>query len=218
MREPFIATSLAMTLFGYAALRQRRSRSALAALAGGIVLGLLVSPPFGLLIAGVAALFLLVETKVPSAVRWSIVAVLCLVAILAIGLTVRSWSTLREAPQDGPLDMLGWWMASGARFQTYRLERASGWVQEMLRDRIPEWSHPFLVTFYGTVQPLLPAALTDNTSVPMIRGVAIWRALGWFLMLIPLIYGLGAVVRTPSGRSDAVRPPCWPSSSLPPPC
>jgi hypothetical protein len=45
---------------------------------------------------------------------------------------------------------------------------------------------PFLIV-YGVVQPFLPAALI-STGIPIWKGIAIWRALGWTFMLAFLIY------------------------------
>src|SRR3972149_6048664 len=49
----------------------------------------------------------------------------------------------------------------------------------------PAWSHmPFLVA-YGVLQPFLPAGLLED-SLPIWRAIAVWRALGWTLLLVLL--------------------------------
>jgi hypothetical protein len=42
---------------------------------------------------------------------------------------------------------------------------------------------------YGVLQPFLPGALLDQ-GIPFWKGIAIWRAVGWTLMLPFLIVGI----------------------------
>jgi hypothetical protein len=57
----------------------------------------------------------------------------------------------------------------------------------------PDWSHALILMAFGTAQPFLPAALLDN-GLPIWRFIAIWRAVGWtimlaFLLLAPFLAG-----------------------------
>ena len=66
------------------------------------------------------------------------------------------------------------------------------------RQRIADIHHhreaiPFLLS-YGIFRPLLPAALIAD-GLPLWRGVAIWRALGWTALLAMLIYASYLVLR-----------------------
>ncbi len=199
MREPFVATALAMGLFGYDAVRHRETTSGFIGLAGGLALSLIVSPPFSLMMLVALGLALLVESGVSRAWRWTVLGLVLLLGIAAAALSARAWSTIVDTPRASPLDLITWWLTSGAEFQIERLELASGWVEAIFRVT-PVWLHPALVVFYGVTQPLLPAAIMDNTSVPLMRGVAVWRALGWFLLLIPLTYGALAALASREGR------------------
>jgi hypothetical protein len=54
--------------------------------------------------------------------------------------------------------------------------------------RMPDWLHfPFLI-IYGVLQPLLPAALVAYYSGWLPYAIAIWRALGWTLLLGGFLY------------------------------
>ncbi len=78
------------------------------------------------------------------------------------------------------------WMREVVRWDMYLTVRWSGMVQAQL-ENIPKNLHlPFIVV-YGLLQPLLPAAIT--ASGPWIwRGLAIFRSLGWYVLLPLLIY------------------------------
>jgi len=71
-------------------------------------------------------------------------------------------------------------------YQNYMTELASGKVQAIF-ERTPQWFHvPFLV-IYGVFRPLLPAALAATGNL-LWQGIAIWRALGWTVLLFLLFY------------------------------
>ena len=193
MREPYIATALAMALFGYSAVRHEARRTGIVALVGGVALSVIVSPPFAVLILASLGLALLLEAHLLRAARWGIVAGVLLLGIVAGALSVRGWQTTATGRDKSLLAVLTARLSMAPEFQIERLEQGSGWV-EAIFERTPDWAHPGLVVFYGVTQPLLPAAVADNTSVPLMRGVAIWRAAGWFLLSIPILYGLLAAV------------------------
>jgi len=78
-----------------------------------------------------------------------------------------------------------WWLDS-AKQQAYISLHASGWVARLF-EHMPQWSRiPFLVG-YGAFRPLLPAALVAD-GLPIWRGIAIWRAVGWTALLALVIY------------------------------
>jgi hypothetical protein len=49
----------------------------------------------------------------------------------------------------------------------------------------PDWIHTPILLAYGVLQPFLPGALLDQ-GAPFWKGIAIWRAIGWTILL-PLI-------------------------------
>ncbi len=203
MREPYIAAALAMALFGYSAVRHGARRPGLVALVAGIALGLMVSPPFAVLILAALGLGLLLEAHVSRAVRWGVVAGGLVLVLVAGALSVRGWRTTAVDGDRSFLAVLSSRLAMVPSFQIERLEQGSGWVAAIF-DRTPDWTHPGLVIFYGVTQPLLPAALADNTSIPLMRGVAVWRAAGWFLLAIPLVYGMLAAATREGRRQRGV--------------
>jgi hypothetical protein len=126
---------------------------------------------------------------------------LLLVAILVIeSAAITNWRFLRSRRMwvvlgallilgIGVLIVLGYgsqyWLEAG-QWQRYINANASGWVERQFR-RMPDWTHvPFLV-MYGVLRPLLPSALIASAA-PAWRLIAIWRALGWTLLLVLLCY------------------------------
>ena len=103
---------------------------------------------------------------------------------------IAVWFALGQfAPEkiSNPIAMINWWINKSADWQAHLTERASGKIQAIF-DRTPEWSHAYLLLVYGIAQPLLPAALVVTSQAPIWQGIAIWRALGWTILLILLLY------------------------------
>jgi hypothetical protein len=168
----------------------------------GLGLGLGFSPPFALLtLAIIAGWWTWDRGRAARTRAWTAV-VLVALGVLALMLTARAWAALSGGPQGGMLEVLRWWLESGARYQLHILERESGWVQKIF-GMIPEWSQLPLATAYGLVQPFLPAALMDSTSKPLVRVIVSARGLGWFLMLPLLLYSSVASLRSQGWRSSA---------------
>ena len=63
---------------------------------------------------------------------------------------------------------------------------------------------------YGIVQPFLPAALGDASGAAVWRGIAIWRAVGWALLLPLMIYAPLRAIR----RIDREQRPGWSTRRL----
>lgn len=202
MREPFVITGLALALLGYLWLRHERRRSGALALASGLILAVLVSPPFGALAGLVVGGAWLWEGDRRLWRGWWLVLAVAALVLLAGTLTLGAWAQVGGWESGGPLDVLGWWLVSGARFEQFKLQQASGWVQFVF-ERVPVWAQTPLVTLWGLAQPFLPAALADNTAAPLFRGLVIWRALGWFLLLPFLFYAPLAALRREGPRGLA---------------
>ncbi len=76
------------------------------------------------------------------------------------------------------------WLIDSSRWDISLMENASGriqWELELLGDK---FQAPFIIT-YGLAQPVLPAAII-YPGIPLTRAVAVFRALGWYL-LVPLM-------------------------------
>jgi len=96
--------------------------------------------------------------------------------------------------------MLSWWLRKSAQLQAYVSEHASGWMQKIF-DETPQWLQlPFLLA-YGVVQPFLPAALAAGSEAPIWRWIAVWRALGWTVLLAFLAFAPVFALRMRSKRA-----------------
>lgn len=189
MREAYTVTLAAAAFYGLARFWQERSAAGAAWLLGGLALCLPLSPPFAALLLGMLA----VEALALDGWRalrhrrlWLALGVLALVAALGIWL---SWGRIAPEGISNPAELLAWWFKQSAKWQAHLTRKASGWMQRTFRV-VPEWSRLPLLAAYGLVQPFLPAALLED-GIPLWRGIAIWRALGWtallpFLLAAPL--------------------------------
>ncbi len=197
MRESFLIAALAASLYGYALFRAGEQRTGIATLLVALALTALLSPPYAFLFA-----VTLLMAGIWEGSRGGARLFLAIGAVVAVALvlTVVAWSQIGNAPQSGPLGIVGWWVNSGASFELQRLESGSGLVQKYF-DLAPEWAHMPMATAYGLIQPFLPATLMDATSLPLPRVLGVFRGLGWFVLLPLLIYAPFAAVRAKGWRS-----------------
>ncbi len=86
----------------------------------------------------------------------------------------------------------GWyWLKESLSYEFTMAVSGSGWISALLTQYGEQFKLP-MITFYGLTQPLLPAALVDS-SLPIWKGIAIFRAAGWFFIIPFLLYGFMAV-------------------------
>ena len=86
----------------------------------------------------------------------------------------------------------GWgWLKNTLYYDAYLTESESGMVAYIIKIIGTQWRIPF-VLLYGLIQPVLPAALVYQ-SLPIWKGIAIFRAVGWYVAIPFLLYGIGAV-------------------------
>jgi hypothetical protein len=85
------------------------------------------------------------------------------------------------------------WLRSSAAWDALLTERASGWMQLIIETVGKRYRVP-VFTLYGLAQPLLPGALIE-TAIPLARAISVFRAVGWYLLLPVLAYGLLASIR-----------------------
>ncbi len=80
------------------------------------------------------------------------------------------------------------WIDAVLHWDTLQTVAASGRIQFQL-EAIPKFLHFPFILIYGLFQPVLPAAIA--APAPWIwQGLGIFRALGWYLLLPMLAYGL----------------------------
>jgi hypothetical protein len=89
----------------------------------------------------------------------------------------------------------GWiWLKDTLYYDSFVTESESGLIAYIL-DIVGEGLRFPFVLFYGLIQPVLPAALVYQT-LPVWKGIAIFRAGGWYLAIPFLIYSIFAVYRS----------------------
>jgi hypothetical protein len=197
MREPFLMTFIAMAFYGLVEWQDSRSR--LSWLWMGLALGgmLLVSPGFALVTLIIAAGWLYFSGDGRS-IPWQAVAVALGVFVLAFFAVSLSWDSLVAAQGGGFLGIIGNWARETSKWNIYILEGGSGPVQVVFDNSPVALRMPF-VAIYGILQPVLPAAIFDNTSIPFWQILGIVRALGWYLLLPFLAYAPIAVSKIQNG-------------------
>lgn len=205
MREAFTIPFAAAAFYGLARYRDDRSVSSVLWILIPCLLTYFLSSLTAVLLLGCLALAALGMLKFGSKTiyqhRWFWLALLLLAVIGLAGL----YAALREvvpARITNPVAMLNWWLHKSASFQAYTSRHASGWMQKIFKFT-PEWSHLPMLLAYGVVQPFLPAALVASSQAPVWRAIAIWRAVGWTLLLGFLAFAPFHALRRNGERSLA---------------
>ncbi len=191
MREAFTISLAAAAFYGLLLYLQERSWSGLVWVLAALLLCLPFSPPF----AGLLLLMLVILAIVaaPDVILGQLRGqprlwvVLALLAVLVLAGLWFTWGNFAPEGVSNPFELVSWWVKKSADWQAYLSEGASGWVQKIF-DSTPEWTHAPILLVYGIVQPFLPAALSDATGALIWRAIAVWRAVGWTLLLVFLIY------------------------------
>jgi len=198
MREPYLLAFSAFALWGFVnsgvqGLAPANSDSKLSYsrvwLALGIVGMLFVSPVVALMTLVIFAGWMYFGSERGRFSWW---AVAILVAVFVAGLFILSSALDRQGNLGGgtPVGIINNFMREAVKWDVYQLERGSGWVQKLF-DEMPEWLRLPFVMIYGVLQPVLPAALVEPTTL-IWKIIAILRALGWYALLPVLILSFAA--------------------------
>lgn len=200
MREAFVIPLAVIAFYGLACYQQEPCRRSLGWLVIPVLLVLPFSPPYATALAGFLALSSLSslssfirERRLSRTRDWLVLAGIGL--LISIGL----WLALKQFAPDritNPVAVLSWWVKKSADWQAYLSQHASGWMQKVFKTT-PEWAHLPLLIGYGVLQPFLPATLIAHSNAPIWTVITIWRAAGWTILLVFLLY---ALFRTFSGR------------------
>lgn len=207
MREPFLLTFGALFLWGmrpfFSHTRHRFSWEALVGLLGL----LLISPGMALTLGLALLLWLWAEggKRIPSWL-WAL-----LLGVAVLGALLFAFSVAGVSVTPGtPWAVIGEWSRLAVRWSAYQLERSSGWVQKIFREVPPALQMPFVLG-YGILQPVLPAALVEPTTLTW-KGIALARALGWYTLLPLLLFAVRAAWKSPAPerrRWLALWAICW---------
>jgi hypothetical protein len=200
MREPFLISGLSLVLAGYVRWRVKDSRTGLQFTLAGILLALIMSPPYMLIFIAIILGAWLWEGRSKTERKAFTISILLILGFIAIFLTLRAWSRIEGRPDGNVIELILWWLTGGVEYQLNILRAESGMVEKMF-GLVPEWSQMPLAVLYGLIQPFLPAAVMDSTSVPLIRVIVSLRGLGWFFMLPFLICAPFIALRQSGWRS-----------------
>ena len=193
MREPFIILFLAMGFYAVLIWRKTPRR---AALWGGLaLLGLLtISPGFAALLVLASFGWIFLEGR---GIPWKLVLPALGVFTLALLVLSLSWQNLVTV-SGGPLGVIGDWARETAKWNKYILGRSSGIVQ-LLFETLPGWLAMPFVAVYGILQPVLPAAIVEPSTV-FWQTLGVFRAAGWYMLLPILGYAPFAAWKLPDER------------------
>jgi hypothetical protein len=135
-------------------------------------------------------------------ISWWMVAVV--VVVFVAGLFILSSALNRQGNLGGatPIGVINNFMREAVKWDVYQLERGSGWVQKLF-DQMPQWLRLPFVMVYGVLQPVLPAAFADPTTLTW-KIIAILRALGWYTLLPVLILSFVAATTEKSEKNRKI--------------
>ena len=170
MREPILIGLSAVAFWGVT-IWDRSKKKSLLAIAVSLVAMFFISSKAAIAILAAIALWFWMDhlleksSKLIRALSWGF-----LILIICAGV------------------LLGWnWLVDSSKWDIYLMESASGRVQWELELIGEQYRVPFIVT-YGLAQPVLPATIV-YPGIPITRAVAIFRAVGWYLLFPMMVTG-----------------------------
>ncbi len=191
MREPYLMAFSAFALWGFVNLiglqenlGQPNRRTSLAWLILGIAGMLMVSPVVALATLVILAGWMYFGIQ-RGYISWWMAAGITFAFIA--GLFILSSALDRQGNLGGgtPVGVINNFVREAVKWDVYQLQRGSGWVQKLF-DQMPAWLRLPFVVVYGVLQPVLPAAFIEPTTLTW-KIIAILRALGWYVMFPVLI-------------------------------
>lgn len=182
MREPYLLAASAFALWGFIKWQKDKSKKELIWLVIGIVIMLLVSPSIALVTLIILAGWYYFESGRGQISWWMI---LVTAVIFLFGLFILSSALTRgNLSGDSPLAVINNFLRESLKWNVFKIEEGSGWVQKLFED-MPAWMQLPFVMMYGFLQPVLPAILVAPTT-SIWRVIGILRSFSWYAM-IPLM-------------------------------
>ena len=196
MREPFLLTFIAVALWGFAQWIHDHNQKAWIWIAVSLAGMLMVSPAMALATLLLLGGWLWVRGE-HKRLPWPVIAAAG--GVLFVGIIFLAWSLSRQHDFSGgsPIGIILNWVRASVSWVIDQLERGSGQVQNVFSKMNPLAQFLFVVG-YGVVQPVLPPAFFEPTTITW-RVIAIFRSTGWYLLLPLLIYAPIAAWRSKPG-------------------
>lgn len=182
MREPYLLAFSAFILWGFIDWQNNKNKKSLLWLALGILGMLLVSPSIALVTLIILAGWYYFDSGRGQVSWWMIVIT---IIIFLFGLFILSSALTRgNLGGDSPLAVINNFIRESLKWNVFKIEEGSGWVQKLF-DEMPSWMQMPFVMIYGFLQPVLPAIFIAPTTIVW-KIIGILRAVGWYAM-IPLM-------------------------------
>jgi hypothetical protein len=189
MREPYLLAFSAFAFWGFINWQHDNNKKTLLWLALGIAGMLLVSPSIALVTLVILGGWMYFSRE-QSRISWWLVAGILLVFIA--GLFILSSALDRQGDLGGgsPLAVINNFIRESFKWNVYKIEAGSGWVQKLF-DEMPDWMRLPFVMMYGVLQPVLPAIFIAPTTI-LWRVIGILRSVGWYALLPALTLSFAA--------------------------
>lgn len=188
MREPYLLAFSAFCLWGFISWTINRNKDSLAWLGLGVLGMLLVSPSIALVTLLILGGWMYFSSERGGFPWWAAAG---LALVFVAGLFLLSSALDRgNLGGGGPLGVIQNFIRESFKWNIYKIEEGSGWVQKLF-DEMPGWMQMPFVMIYGVLQPVLPAIFIAPTEVVW-KGIGILRALGWYALLPALVLSFWA--------------------------
>ncbi len=182
MREP-ILVGLGSIAFWAVLSWEQNLRASIVVFASSVLGMFFFSTRVSLLIGGILAVWLWLDyTAMTSDRRARILGGVGLVLGMAL-LLVLSWN----------------WFRSSSGYDVLLTFKSSGQAERQIQQIGEQWKYAFSLV-YGIARPVLPAAIADSDSLPLLRAIGIVRALGWYLLAPFLAYAIFTLWMEPDSQ------------------
>jgi 4-amino-4-deoxy-L-arabinose transferase-like glycosyltransferase len=189
MREPFVIACIALALYSLTQVRKKPSHWWIGFILAVSVL-FLFQLPVALAMIVVSVGWLLLEYG--RNLSWKVFILVAVAFLLGAVLVVWNWRSLPSLVYAKPFTIFKDWLQNNFGFQSYLVERQSGMIQRLVQGAGKRWMLPIILV-YGFAQPVLPATIVEPT-VWFWRLFNILRSLGWYVLVLMLIYNLAVTL------------------------